>query len=251
MVDGFAALGNLLFLFFPSTIYKTGSTPRRIRSYCVDKHTSIYSYLLAFYPMPTTTFTRERRLFRQRGGLLRTSAALRAGIHPRTLYKMRDQGIVEQLDRGLFRLASLPVPANPDLVTVAAKIPAGIICLISALAFHEITTQIPHEVHIALRRGAEPPRLRHPPLRVFWFTGRAFTDGIEIHKQDGIELRVYSAEKTLADCFKYRNKLGLDIVLEALRLYRSRMHPKVDELLKFARVCRVEKVMRPYLEAML
>jgi len=196
-------------------------------------------------------FTREQRLFRQSGGLLRTRAALRAGIHPRTLYQMRDKGIVEQLDRGLFRLTSLPRPANHDLVTVAAKIPTGVICLISALAFYEITTQIPHEVHIALPRGAEPPRLRHPPLRVFWFTGRAFTDGIEVHKQDGLELRVYSVEKTLADCFKYRNKLGLDTALEALRLYRSRKRLKMDELLKFARTCRVEKIMRPYLEAIL
>lgn len=162
---------------------------------------------------------------------------------------MREQGIVEQLSRGQYRLADLPPLSRPDLVTVAAKVPAGILCLISALAYHEITTQIPHEVHIVLPHGAEPPRLQHPPVRVFWFTGRSFTEGIATHKADGMRLRVYSPEKTLADCFKYRNKLGLDTVLEALRLYRSRKRPKVDELLKFARVCRVEKVVRPYLEA--
>jgi predicted transcriptional regulator of viral defense system len=201
--------------------------------------------------MSTTIFARERRLFRQKGGLLRTSAALRAGIHPRTLYEMRDKGILEQLDRGLFRLANLPSLASPDLVTVAAKIPAAVICLISALAFHEITTQIPHEVHFALPRGAEPPRLKHPPLHVFWFTGRSYTEGVETHKVDGVGLRVYGPEKTLADCFKYRNKIGLDTVLEALRLYKSRKRPNVDYLIKFARVCRVEKVMRPYLEALL
>jgi predicted transcriptional regulator of viral defense system len=167
------------------------------------------------------------------------------------LYEMRDKGIIEQLDRGLYRLADLPALSNPDLVTVALKIPAGVVWLISALAYHEITTQIPHEVHVALPRGTEPPRLKHPPLRVFWFTGRSFTEGIETHKVDGIRLRVYSPEKTLADCFKYRNKIGLDTVLEALRLYRSRKRPNVDELMKFARVCRVEKVMRPYLEALL
>lgn len=183
--------------------------------------------------------------------MLRTSAALRAGIHPRKLYEMRDKGVVEQLGRGLFRLAGLPALASPDLVTVAAKVPGGVICLISALAYHEITTQIPHEVHVALPRGAEPPKLQHPLVRVFWFTGQAFTEGIEVHKVDGIRLRIYSPEKTLADCFKYRNKLGLDTVLESLRLYRSRKRPKVDELMKFARVCRVEKVMRPYLEALL
>src|SRR5277367_2357314 len=196
-------------------------------------------------------FEKERRAFSQSGGLLRTGAALRAGIHPRTLYDMRHEGVVEQLSRGLYRLADLPALSNPDLVTVALKIPAGVVCLISALAYHEITTQIPHEVHVALPRGTEPPRLKHPALRVFWFTGRSFTEGIETHKVDGIRLRVYSPEKTLADCFKYRNKLGLDMVLEALRLYRRRKRPNVDELMKFARVCRVDRVMRPYLEALL
>jgi predicted transcriptional regulator of viral defense system len=197
------------------------------------------------------SFEKERRAFSQSGGLLRTGAALRAGIHPRTLYDMRDEGVVEELSRGLYRLADLPALSNPDLVTVALKIPAGVVCLISALAYHEITTQIPHEVHVALPRGTEPPRLKHPPLRVFWFTGRSFTEGIETHKVDGIRLRVYSQEKTLADCFKYRNKLGLDTVLETLRLYRSRKRSNVDDLMKFARVCRVEKVMRPYVEALL
>ena len=196
-------------------------------------------------------FEKEKRAFDRKGGVLRTGAALRAGIHPRTLYQMRDEGVLEQLDRGLYRLANLPALGNPDLVTVALRIPSGVVCLISALAYHEITTQVPHEVHIALARGAEPPRLRHPPVKVYWFTGRAFTDGIETHKIDDVPVRVYSAEKTLADCFKYRNKLGLETVLEAVRLYRSRKRPKIDDLMKFARVCRVEKVMRPYLEALL
>src|ERR1700738_2247723 len=197
------------------------------------------------------SFEKEKRAFRRSGGMLRTGAALRAGIHPRRLYDMRDEGVVEELSRGLYRLADLPPLGSPDLVTVALKIPAGVVCLISALAYHEITTQIPHEVHLALPRGAEPPRLKHPPLRVFWFTGHAFTEGIETHEVDGIRIRVYSPEKTLADCFKYRNKLGLDTVLEALRLYRSRKRPNVDELMKFARVCRVAKGMRPFLNAIL
>ena len=196
-------------------------------------------------------FEKETKAFSRGGGVLRTSAALRAGIHPRRLYEMRDSGVVERLGRGLYRLADLLPLTNPDLVTVAAKVPAGVVCLISALAYHEITTQIPHEVQVALPRGAEPPRLEHPPLRMFWFSGRAFTEGIERHKVDGIVMRVYGPEKTLADCFKYRNKLGMDTDLEALRLYRTWKRTKVDELMRFARVCRVEKVMRPYLEALL
>jgi len=164
---------------------------------------------------------------------------------------MRDCGVVQRLGRGLYRLTDLPPLKNPDLATVAASIPGAVVCLISALAFHEMTTQIPHEVHVALRRGAEPPRIKDPPLRIFWFTGNSFTKGIETRRLDGTRLRVYSPEKTLADCFKYRNKLGLDIVLEALKLYRTRKRLRVDDLMTFGRVCRVERVMRPYLEALL
>lgn len=192
-----------------------------------------------------------KRLFSRHGGVLRTSEALRLGIHPRTLYAMRDEGLLERLGRGLYRLADLPPLGNPDLVAVALKVPGGVICLISALAYHELTTQIPHEVYLALPRGAEPPRLEHPPVRVFWFTGKAFTEGVETHEVDGVPVRIYGAEKTLADCFKYRNKIGLDTVVEALRRYVRGRHARIDTLMRYARICRVEKVMRPYLEALL
>jgi predicted transcriptional regulator of viral defense system len=126
-----------------------------------------------------------------------------------------------------------------------------VICLISALAFHEITTQIPHVIYLAVERGSRPPQIKQPPLRVFRFPRATFSAGIETRKTDGVTVRVYNPEKTLADCFKYRNKLGLDTALEALKLYRERRRVKIKELLRFARVCRVEKVMRPYLEALL
>lgn len=190
-------------------------------------------------------------VFRKSGGMLRTKDAMNAGVHPRTLYKMRDQGLVVPLSRGLYRLADATPLGNPDLVTAALKIPKGVVCLISALSYHELTTQIPHEVYLALPRGAEPSRLKQPPIRHFWFTGRAFTDGIESHQVDGVTIRIYGPEKTLADCFKYRNKIGLEPTLEALRLYRQRRRPKVHELLRYAEVCRVTKIMRPYLEAVL
>ncbi len=198
-----------------------------------------------------STFARAVAVFRDHGGVLRTMEAVRLGVHPRTLYAMRDAGVLEQLGRGLYRLANLPPLGNPDLVAVGLRVPEGVLCLISALAVHEITTQIPHEVHLALKRGAEPPRLDHPPVRVFWFSGKAFTEGIETHELDGIEIRVYGAAKTVADCFKYRNKLGLDVALEALGLYLREKHGPPDDLVHFARVCRVEKVMRPYIEALL
>ena len=196
-------------------------------------------------------FTKARELFRGHGGGLRTRDAMRLGIHPRTLYEMREAGDLEPLSRGLFRLSDLPKLGNPDLVSVSLKIPHGVICLVSALAFHGLTTQVPHEVYVALPRGAEPPRVSFPPIRVFWFTGRAFTEGGEVHKLDGVPVHIYSPEKTLADCFKYRNKIGLDTTLEALKLYRERRKTKINELLRHAAVCRVQKIIRPYLEALL
>ena len=196
-------------------------------------------------------FQKASAVFQQHGGLLKTTDALRAGIHPRTLYAMRDSGFLEQIARGLYRLADMPALGNPDLVSVALKVQGGVICLISALAFHAITTQIPHEVYVALERGARAPHLGYPPLRMFRFSGKAFAEGVEVHEMDGVSIRIYSSEKTLADCFKYRNKVGMDSVLEALKLYRQRRRIKVEDLLNFARICRVEKVMCPYLEAVL
>lgn len=196
-------------------------------------------------------FAGAASIFREQGGVLRTMEAVRLGVHPRTLYAMRDAGVLEWLGRGVYRLADLPPLGSPDLVTVALRVPEGVLCLISALAFHEITTQIPHEVYLALKRGAEPPRLEHPPVRVFWFTGRAFSEGIEACELDGVTVRAYAAAKTVADCFKYRNKLGLDTALEALKLYLREKRGSPDELVRFARVCRVERVMRPYIEALL
>jgi len=194
--------------------------------------------------------SRARSIFLHHGGVLRTKEALRLGIHPETLYRMRDSGKLTSLGRGLYRLSDLPPLGNPDLVTVAMKVPSGVICLISALAFHELTTQIPHEVYLALPRGAEPPRLDHPPIRLFWFTKRVFEFGVEAHKLDGTQVRVYSPEKTVADCFKYRNKIGLDTAREALKLYLERRKRNLDALLEAAEACRVSKVMRPYLEAL-
>ena len=195
--------------------------------------------------------TRAKELLGPKIGMFRAGEAIKAGIHPRTLYAMRDKGVIECIGRGLYRLADLAPLGNPDLATVALKIPKGVICLISALAYHELTTEIPHEIYLALPRGTEPPRLEYPPLRVFWFGASAFEKGIEHHDVDGIALKVYSSEKTLADCFKYRNKIGLDVVLEALKFYRQRKRFQVNELMNYARVCRVEKIMRPYVEALL
>jgi predicted transcriptional regulator of viral defense system len=196
-------------------------------------------------------FEKATTIFRQAGGVLRTREVIERGIHPRTLYAMRSAGVIEQLSRGLYRLTALPPLGNQDLVTVALKVPQGVVCLVSALAFHGLTTQIPHVVHLALRRGAQAPKLEHPPLRVYRFTGRAFDAGVRRYPVDGVRIRIYDPEKTIADCFKYRNKLGLDVAIEAIKRWRGRRNWNVDRLMAYARVCRVERLVRPYLEAIL
>lgn len=194
---------------------------------------------------------RAKAIFRKSGGLLRMLEAVEAGVHRRTLRTMVEQGELEKIGRGLYQLVDAERPAHPDLATVAAKVPSGVICLISALAFHELTTQIPHEVYLAIPRNAEPPRIDSPPVRSFRFGGQAFTAGIETHDDGPVTLRVYSREKTLADCFKYRSKIGLDTCLEALRFYRWQRDFDADALIRFAQVCRVANVMRPYIAAVL
>jgi predicted transcriptional regulator of viral defense system len=196
-------------------------------------------------------FEQARAIFQRHGGTMRTSEAIKAGIYPRTLYRMRDQGLIEAIARGLYRLHDLPPLGNPDLVSVALKIPRGVICLISALSFHGMTTHIPHVVHVALVPGTEPPRLEHPPVRVSWFSDRVYSEGIEAHDIDGVTVRIYGPEKTLADCFKHRNKIGIDVAVEALKLYRKHKALRVGELVRYAKICRVERIMRPYLEAIL
>jgi predicted transcriptional regulator of viral defense system len=188
-------------------------------------------------------------IFRRNGGQLRMSEAIAHGITRYMLYSLRDRGVIEQVSRGIYRLVELPPISDPDLVTVSLRFPNAVICLISALAFHEITSQIPHVVSVAVRRKSRIPSLDYPPLKAHRFSDRAYVSGIEEHLIDGVSVKIYNPEKTLADCFKFRNKIGMDVVLEALKLYKDRKKFKPIELLDYAKICRVAIVMRPYLEA--
>ena len=198
----------------------------------------------------TQTWRKAEAVFKKHGGMLRTSRAIALGVHPRTIYGLRDAGRIQQVTRGLYRLADLPELGNPDLAAVASRIPQGVVCLISALAFHEMTTQIPHQVDVAVPRGTKQPRLDFPPIRLFRLSDPIYKAGIETHRLDGIEVRVYSAAKTLADCFRFRNRIGIDVAVEALRLFHTRKKAPLRELLEYARLCRVERIMMPYIEAL-
>ena len=180
---------------------------------------------------------------------LQTSQAIRLGIAPRTLYALRDTGQIIELTRGVYRLADAPPLSQTDLVQVTLRIPKGVICLISALAFHNLTIQIPHEVYVALPLDAEKPRLTYPPVRLFWLSPQTYSAGIQEHTLDGVTVRLYNREKTIADCFKYRNKVGLNVALEALKEGLGQ-GCKPDSIMDFARLDRVERIIRPYLEAL-
>ena len=187
-------------------------------------------------------------LARQKG-LLRASD-LDAIEAPRVvLTRLIEGGLLERVSRGLYRLPSHPGSEHEGLATVAAKVPQAVFCLLTALQFHELTTQLPRQVWIAMPRGSHVPRLDYPPIKMVQMTGAVYTAGIEEHLRDGVTLRVYSAAKTVADCFKHRNKIGLDVALEALKDARAKRMASADDLWRYAKVCRVANVMRPYLEA--
>lgn len=188
-------------------------------------------------------------LFRQHGGVLRTQDALNRGIHPRTLYQLRDEGVLIPVSRGIYRLAELPEYSQPDLLTVALRVPRAVICLVSALAYHEATNEIPHEVQIALPRRTKAPRLDFPPTRVFWFSGPALSEGIDVESIDGVDVRIYNLPKTVVDCFRFRNKLGLDVATEALNQAIKSKGVPPSEILRYARLCRIKSVILPYVEA--
>lgn len=172
-----------------------------------------------------------------------------AGIHSHQLTRLVADGILERIARGHYRFANADVTEHHGFARVAAAAPSAVICLLSALSFHEIGTQLPAEVWVAIERGTRSPRVLYPRLRVVRFSGAAFHEGIEQHVVEGVEIRVYSAAKTVADCFKYRNKIGIDVAVEALRDFSRTHRGGATELARFARICRVARVMQPYLDA--
>jgi predicted transcriptional regulator of viral defense system len=182
-------------------------------------------------------------------GILRPRDLDRHGIARTYLQRLEQRGLVERVGRGLYRLPTADLTEHHSLAAASKLVPRGVICLLSALRFHELTTQQPFEVWLAIGVHARRPRRVTPPLRIVRFSAAALDEGVERHEIEGVGVRVYGPAKTVADCFKYRNKLGLDVAIEALRDYRRR-HPRgMDELWRYAGICRVAKIMRPYLEA--
>jgi len=188
-------------------------------------------------------------LLAQQKGLLRPNDLSELEIPRIYLTRLTANGKLTKAGRGLYRLADAPVSENESLTIVAARAPQAVFCLLTALQFHGLTTQLPRQVWIALPRGSHAPKVDYPPVKLIQYSGDAFTQGIETLHIDQVDIRVYNAAKTVADCFKHRNRIGLDVALEALKDARSQKKASADELWRYAKICRVANVMRPYLEA--
>ena len=185
----------------------------------------------------------------RRLGVVRPADLEAHGIPRRRMYDLVRKGKVERHARGIYAASNHPHTAEHALAQVAKRVPGGVICLLTALRFHELTTQNPSEVWLAIDRKARAPAELEVPLRIVRFSGKARLKGIEEHDIDGVKVHIYNPAKTVADCFKYRRKIGTDVALEALRdCWRSK-RSTMDELWRYAAVCRVTNVMRPYLEA--
>ena len=182
-------------------------------------------------------------------GVLRPRDVEAIGIPREYLLRLLRQGVLVRSGRGLYRLADAPVTEHHSLAEVGKRVPDSTICLLSALVFHGLTTQLPAEVWLALPAGRRAPKVDTVHLRVVRFTGRALTEGREVHKLEGVPVQIYSPAKTIADCFKFRNKIGLDVAIEALRICLAKRAASVRDIRHFAEICRVARVIRPYLEA--
>jgi predicted transcriptional regulator of viral defense system len=173
-----------------------------------------------------------------------------AGLSRSQIQRLHEQGVLERVARGLYRLPEAPATERQHLAEAARLVPDGVVCLLSALRFHGLTTQNPFEVWMAIHQNAWRPQVDQPPLRLVHMSGPSFEEGVEDHDLDGVPVQVFSAAKTVADCFKFRNKIGVDVAVEALRDFR-RLHPKeLEAVWRFAEVNRVGRVVAPYLESL-
>lgn len=182
-------------------------------------------------------------------GVLRARDARKKGFHPEHLRRLCEKGLVVRTARGLYVPFDVEVTEHHSLAEVAKRVPNGVVCLLSALRFHGIGTQAPHEVWLALDRKAALPRVHELPIKIVRFSGPALTEGQEEYEIDGVKVHIFNPAKTVADCFKYRKKIGLDVAVEGLKQCRRHRKATIDDIWYYAKICRVANIMKPYLEA--
>jgi predicted transcriptional regulator of viral defense system len=189
--------------------------------------------------------------FKKHGGIVRFSSIIKAGFHPDTLSALEKEGKIEKIARGLYRMTHYTLGSYPDLVIASLQAPRGVVCLMSALAFHEATNEIPRHVDIAIPAGTRANRIKYPPVKFYRFASKAWKIGIEKHEVENHQIKVYSLAKTIADCFKFRNRIGVDIARDALRVAITEKGIKPKEIMEYAKICRVDSIIKPVLEAMI
>lgn len=200
--------------------------------------------------MPSDTQSQRVLALAAQQGLLRASQLQELGIARVVLTRLVSSGALERVGRGVYRLPGKQGAEHESLTTIAVKVPQAVFCLLTALQIHGLTTQLPRQVWVAMPQGSHAPKMDYPPIKMVQFSGDALAQGIEVMQAGQVALRVYGVAKTVADCFKHRNTVGLDVALEALKETLSTRKATADELWRFAKVCRVSNVMRPYLEAL-
>jgi len=179
------------------------------------------------------------------------SDIIKAGFSKTALNTLLRSGKIQRMNRGLYKLSEGAALSDPDFVIVSRKIPRGVICLISALAYHEATDEIPRQINIAIPRGTHANKIKYPPVQFFRFSKDAWKSGIEEHKIDSSTIQVYSLAKTVADCFKFRNKIGMNVARNALKTAVTEKHISPKEIMHYAKICRVHNIVRPILETLL
>jgi len=189
--------------------------------------------------------------FQSHGGIARFSAILKAGFHPDSLSTLEKEGRVEKIARGLYSVTNYTPGSHPDLVIASLQAPRGVICLLSALAFYEATSEIPRYVDLAIPQGTHANRIKYPPVRFYRFAPKTWKAGIEKHEIEGHRIKVYSLAKTIADCFKFRNKIGIDPARDALKVAVTEKGIKLKDIMQYAKICRVDSIVKPILEAMI
>jgi len=194
---------------------------------------------------------RMYEVFKTHKGFARTKDILAAGVHTRNIKRAREKGQVIQVKRGFYRLAEIPLISNQGFLDLARAVPEGVICLLSALAYYELTTFNPSVIAMAICRGSRKPKIEYPPVEFYHFSKKQFEAGINKIKIKSHEIRIYGPEKTICDCFRYRNKLGIDITKEGLSEYLKRKDRSLEKLLEYAEICRIKPLLQTWLNAMI
>jgi len=191
------------------------------------------------------------KVFKTHKGFARTKDILVTGIHHREIKRARDEGQIIRVKRGLYRLANIPLISNQGFIDLDRAVPEGVICLFSALSYYELTTFSPTIISMAICRGSRRPKIEYPPVEFYHFSKKQFEAGINQIKIKAHEIRIYNPEKTICDCFRYRNKLGLDIAKEGLSEYLKRKDLNLEKLLEYAEICRIKPLLQTWLNAMI